>query len=176
MKVLKRLHAHLVKKVPEILGLPAAITPFPLRKRFLQQILNWQFHHALAEGELDFLNGRLLGIRIADLNLQWVTTLEDGRLAVLQQTEADVWFRGNANDLLLVAARKADPDMLFFQRRLVIEGDTELGLEVKNVMDAIEPEAMPTALRTAIQQMAAFVEAGMKQDAKATQARAGAAC
>ena len=85
-------------------------------------------------------------------------------------------FRGNANDLLLVAARKADPDMLFFQRRLVIEGDTELGLEVKNVMDAIEPEAMPTALRTAIEQMAAFVDAGMKQDAKAAQARAGAAC
>ena len=94
----------------------------------------------------------------------------------MQQSEADVWFRGNANDLLLVAARKADPDMLFFQRRLVIEGDTELGLEVKNVMDAIEPEAMPTALRTAIEQMAAFVDAGMKQDAKAAQARAGAAC
>jgi predicted lipid carrier protein YhbT len=43
-------------------------------------------------------------------------------------------------------------------------------------MDAIEPEAMPTALRTAIQQMAAFVDAGMKQDAKAGQARAGALC
>jgi predicted lipid carrier protein YhbT len=62
------------------------------------------------------------------------------------------------------------------KRRLAIEGDTELGLEVKNVMDAIELDAMPTALRTAIQQMANFVEAGMKQDAKATQARAGVAC
>jgi len=174
--VLERIHAHFVKKAPEILGLPVALTPFPVKKRLLQQLLNWQFRHALAEGELDFLEGRLLGIGIADLNLQWTTTLQDGRLVVLQQSEADVWFRGNANDLLLVAARKADPDMLFFQRRLVIEGDTELGLEVKNVMDAIEPEAMPTALRTAIQQMAAFVDAGMKQDARAGQARAGALC
>ncbi|WP_208443403.1 ubiquinone anaerobic biosynthesis accessory factor UbiT [Pantoea agglomerans] len=174
--MLERIHAHCVKNGPKILGLPAVFTPFPVKKLLLQQLLNWQFRHALAEGELDFLDGRLLGIEIADLNLQWISTLQDGRLAVLQQSEADVWFRGNANDLLLVAARKADPDMLFFQRRLVIEGDTELGLEVKNVMDAIEPEAMPTALRTAIEQMAAFVDAGMKQDAKAAQARAGAAC
>ena len=174
--VFTRLRGLIVEKGPKFLGLPVLLTPFVLKKAVLQQLLNWQFRHALAEGELDFLNGRLLGIEIADLNLQWITTLQDGRLAVLQQSEADVWFRSNANDLLLVAARKADPDMLFFQRRLVIEGDTELGLEVKNVMDAIEPEAMPTALRTAIEQMAAFVDAGMKQDAKAAQPRAGAAC
>ncbi|MGK3143152.1 ubiquinone anaerobic biosynthesis accessory factor UbiT [Pantoea sp. C2G6] len=174
--MLERIHAHFVKNAPKFLGLPSALVPFPLKQRVLQPLLNWQFRDALAEGELDFLDGRLLGIDIADLNLRWITTMQDGRLAVLQQGEADVWFRGNANDLLLVAARKADPDMLFFQRRLVIEGDTELGLEVKNVMDAIEPEAMPTALRTAIEQMAAFVEAGMKQDAKTAQARAGAAC
>ena len=172
--MLERIHAHCVKNGPKILGLPVALTPFPVKKLLLQQLLNWQFRHALAEGELDFLNGRLLGIGIADLNLQWITTLQDGRLAVLQQSEADVWFRGNANDLLLVAARKADPDMLFFQRRLVIEGDTALGLEVKNVMDAIEPEATPTAPRTASELMAAFVDAGMTHDGKAAQARAGA--
>ncbi|MEQ4586298.1 MAG: SCP2 sterol-binding domain-containing protein, partial [Pantoea agglomerans] len=102
--MLERIHAHCVKNGPKILGLPAAFTPFPVKKLLLQQLLNWQFRHALAEGELDFLDGRLLGIEIADLNLQWITTLQDGRLAVLQQSEADVWFRGNANDLLLVAA------------------------------------------------------------------------
>lgn len=66
--------------------------------------------------------------------------------------------------------------MLFFQRRLAIEGDTELGLEVKHVMDAIELDAMSMPLRTGLQQLAAFVEAGMKLDAKAVQARAGAIC
>jgi len=130
----------------------------------------------LSEGELDFLEGRFLGIEIADVNLQWITTLQNGRLTVSRDAEADVWFRGEANDLLLVAARKADPDMLFFQRRLVIEGDTELGLEVKNLMDAIELDAMPTPLRTGLQQLAAFVEAGMKQDAEAAEARAGISC
>ena len=29
------------------------------------------------------------------------------------------------------------PDTLFFTRRLVLEGDTELGLEIKNALDAL---------------------------------------
>ena len=166
-----RLRGLIVEKGPEFLALPVSLTPFPVKKVVLQQLLNWQFRHALSEGELDFLEGRFLGIEIADVNLQWITTLQNGRLTVSRDAEADVWFRGEANDLLLVAARKADPDMLFFQRRLVIEGDTELGLEVKNLMDA-----MPTPLRTGLQQLAAFVEAGMKQDAEAAEARAGISC
>jgi len=174
--VFEQLRAELVKKGPRFLSLPLALTPFAVKRALLQQLLNWQFRHALAEGELDFLQARYLGIEIADVNLRWITTIEEGQLRVMQDAEADVWFRGNANDLLLVAARKADPDMLFFQRRLVIEGDTELGLEVKNLMDALELDAMPTALRTGLQQLAAFVEAGMKQDAKAAQARAESVC
>ena len=95
--MLERIHAHCVKNGPKILGLPAAFTPFPVKKLLLQQLLNWQFRHALAEGELDFLDGRLLGIEIADLNLQWITTLQDGRLAGLQQSEADDWVSRNGN-------------------------------------------------------------------------------
>lgn len=174
--VFTRLRGMIVEKGPKFLGLPVSLTPFALKKAVLQQLLNWQFRHALAEGELDFLEGRSLGIEISDINLRWITTLQNGRLTVSRDAEADVWFRGEANDLLLVAARKADPDMLFFQRRLVIEGDTELGLEVKNLMDAIELDAMPTPLRTGLQQLAAFVEAGLKQDAKAGESRAGISC
>ena len=51
---------------------------------------------------------------------------------------------------------------LFFQRRLVIEGDTELGLYVKNLMDAIELEQMPKPLRVMLLQLAEFVEAGLQ--------------
>ena len=171
-----RLRGLIVDKGPEFLALPVSLTPFAVKKAALQQLLNWQFRHALAEGELDFLQGRTLGIEIADINLRWITTLQQGRLSVSHDAEADVWFRGEANDLLRVAAGRADPDMLFFQRRLLIEGDTELGLEVKNLMDAIEPETLPTPLRTGLQQLAAFIEAGMTQDAKAAEARAGNSC
>jgi hypothetical protein len=40
--------------------------------------------------------------------------------------------------LCAAGARQQDPDTLFFSRRLAMEGDTELGLLVKNTIDAIE--------------------------------------
>ena len=90
--------------------------------------------------------------------------------------EADVSFSADASDLLMIAARKQDPDTLFFQRRLVIEGDTELGLYVKNLMDAIELEQMPKALRIMLLQLADFVEAGLKGPQKPEQTSVGEAC
>ncbi len=80
------------------------------------------------------------------------------QLVVQKQAEPDVSVSGNANDLVLIAARKEDPDTLFFQRRLVIEGDTELGLYVKNLMDAFEIENMPAPLRFGLLQLADVIK------------------
>ena len=85
-------------------------------------------------------------------------------------------FSADASDLLMIVARKQDPDTLFFQRRLVIEGDTELGLYVKNLMDAIELEQMPKALRVMLMQLADFVEAGMKTSPETKQTSVGEPC
>ncbi|PLB91857.1 hypothetical protein B4U36_25050, partial [Klebsiella pneumoniae] len=129
-----------------------------------------------AEGELEFLEGRWLSIHVRDIGLLWYTSVVDGRLVVSQQADADVSFSADASDLLMIAARKQDPDTLFFQRRLVIEGDTELGLYVKNLMDAIELEQMPKALRVMLLQLADFVEAGLKSPQKPEQTSVGEAC
>lgn len=51
---------------------------------------------------------------------------------------ADLTISASAHDFLLLARRQEDPDTLFFSRRLSTEGDTELGLLVKNTLDAIE--------------------------------------
>mgnify|MGYP001068396211 CR=1 FL=1 len=174
--MLNMLRARCVNQGPRLLRLPVQLTPFALKKILLQQLLNTQFRHALAEGELDFLEGRWLGIDIHDIALRWAVTLENDRLQINDREDADVWFRGTANDLLLIAARKRDPDTLFFQRRLIIEGDTELGLEVKNLMDAIELENMPAPLRIGLMQLADFVEAGLNEDAKSPGDRAGVSC
>ena len=176
--MLDKLRSRLVHFGPSLMSVPVKLAPFALKRQVLEQVLSWQFRQALAEGELEFLEGRWLSIHVRDIGLLWYTSVIDGRLVVSQQADADadVSFSADASDLLMIAARKQDPDTLFFQRRLVIEGDTELGLYVKNLMDAIELEQMPKALRVMLLQLADFVEAGLKSPQKPEQTSVGEAC
>ncbi|HGK3998091.1 TPA: SCP2 domain-containing protein [Klebsiella pneumoniae] len=174
--MLDKLRSRLVHFGPSLMSVPVKLAPFALKRQVLEQVLSWQFSQALAEGELEFLEGRWLSIHVRDIGLLWYTSVVDGRLVVSQQADADVSFSADASDLLMIAARKQDPDTLFFQRRLVIEGDTELGLYVKNLMDAIELEQMPKALRVMLLQLADFVEAGLKSPQKPEQTSVGEAC
>ncbi|OUY39169.1 hypothetical protein BLK92_23030, partial [Klebsiella pneumoniae] len=171
--MLDKLRSRLVHFGPSLMSVPVKLAPFALKRQVLEQVLGWQFRQALAEGELEFLEGRWLSIHVRDIGLLWYTSVVDGRLVVSQQADADVSFSADASDLLMIAARKQDPDTLFFQRRLVIEGDTELGLYVKNLMDAIELEQMPKALRVMLLQLADFVEAGLKSPQKPEQTSVG---
>ncbi|BCF75212.1 SCP2 domain-containing protein [Klebsiella pneumoniae] len=174
--MLDKLRSRLVHFGPSLMSVPVKLAPFALKRQVLEQVLSWQFRQVLAEGELEFLEGRWLSIHVRDIGLLWYTSVVDGRLVVSQQADADVSFSADASDLLMIAARKQDPDTLFFQRRLVIEGDTELGLYVKNLMDAIELEQMPKALRVMLLQLADFVEAGLKSPQKPEQTSVGEAC
>ena len=156
------LRSRLVHAAPSLLSVPVKLAPFALKRQVLEQLLRWQFQQALADGELEFLEGRWLSIEVRDIGLRWFTSVENEQLIVRESATADVSFSADASDLLMIAARKQDPDTLFFQRRLVIEGDTELGLYVKNLMDAIELEQMPKPLRVMLLQLAEFVEAGLQ--------------
>ena len=71
-------------------------------------------------------------------------------------------FAASLNDLILIAGRKEDPDSLFFQRRLRIEGDTELGLELKNLLDSIDLDLLPGLLKRALCDLATFVQGGLQ--------------
>ena len=51
----------------------------------------------------------------------------------------DLTIRASAQDFLLLATQKEDADTLFFNRRLVMEGDTDLGLLIKNTLDTLPP-------------------------------------
>lgn len=174
--MLDKLRSRLVHFGPSLMSVPVKLTPFALQRQVLEQVLSWQFRQALADGELEFLEGRWLSITVRDIGLKWYTSVENDKLIVSEDAQADVSFSADASDLLMIAARKQDPDTLFFQRRLVIEGDTELGLYVKNLMDAIELEQMPKALRIMLLQLADFVEAGLKGPQKPEQTSVGEAC
>jgi len=173
--VLQKLRARVVRQGPSLLSLPLKFTPFALQRQVLQQVLSWQLRQALADGELDFLEGRWLKIEVSDLSLTWLMSVQESKLVIAERGEADVSFSGNANDLILIAARKEDPDTLFFQRRLRIEGDTELGLYVKNLMDSIDLDTMPLLLKNGLLRLADFVEAGL-QEGRESQAPVAEPC
>lgn len=174
--MLDKLRCQLVHFGPSLLSVPVKLTPFALKRQVLERLLSWHFSQSLAEGELDFLADRWLSIQVRDIGLQWYTSVIEGRLVVSETAQADVSFSADASDLLMIAARKQDPDTLFFQRRLIIEGDTELGLYVKNLLDAIELEQMPAVLRVMLLQLASFVEAGLNSPHKLQHISAGEVC
>jgi predicted lipid carrier protein YhbT len=112
----------------------------------------------LAAGTLDFLRDRRLGIEVTDLGLQWVLGLHADRLALVPGA-AEASVRGSATDLLLLAARQEDADTLFFQRRLVLTGDTELGLAARNVLEGLPWDGVPLGLRIVLDRGARLARA-----------------
>lgn len=81
--------------------------------------------------------GRQVRIAVADLNVGITLSVQNGRF-VCGETPADVTLTASLADYWSIARRQEDPDTLFFQRRLTITGDTELGLTLKNLMDATD--------------------------------------
>ena len=101
--------------------------------------LNLALAKNLAPDVTHLLLGKKLRLRVTDA--QWTFDFEwlSGRFSACQNKGvADLTISASAYDFVLLARRQEDPDTLFFSRRLSMEGDTELGLLVKNTLDAIE--------------------------------------
>ena len=134
--------AWLLKGADRVLPLARRV-PFGVQRLVLQQALNRCFAEPLRDGEFELLRGRWMCLHVADLGLRWYMTLARDGLRIARQAEAQVTIRGNWREFLLLASRQEDPDTLFFRRRLVIEGDTELGLALKNLIDSLDPDVLP---------------------------------
>ena len=124
------------------------MTPPPVRLTVVEELVNQALRQALAEGNLEILKNRIVRIQISDVDIRWSFTVIADKLVLLRKTsKADVTIRGNLWEFILLATRRCDPDTLFFDRRLSIEGDTELGLAVKNTLDALDDSQLPTPIR-----------------------------
>lgn len=87
------------------------------------------------------LVGRRYAIRMKDLGLRVRFVVTPRGFAPTHGTP-ELSISASTRDFLLLLSRREDPDTLFFSRRLVSEGDTELGLIVKNLLDALDPECV----------------------------------
>ena len=145
--------AALSLKLTERLLPLAARVPQNLQRWPLQQALNRLFAAALREGSFASLEGRWLRLQVRDLDIGWCLSATPTGLQLQASAPAQVTLSANWRAFLLLASRQEDPDTLFFQRRLQIEGDTQLGLEVKNLLDSLDPDHLPAPLWSALQQM-----------------------
>lgn len=114
----------------------------------LTTALNLALDRILPRETLEPLTDKLVCLHVTDggLTLHFTLTPKGFRPAV-SSAKPDLMISAKARDFLALALREEDPDTLFFNRRLVMEGDTDLGLLVKNTLDAIDwPRLEPESL------------------------------
>ncbi|WP_354625241.1 SCP2 sterol-binding domain-containing protein [Psychromonas sp. MME2] len=160
--IITNLQHQLVMNTPKALALPASFVPFVIQKKLLSSLLDSIFAEAIEDGDLDFLEDKWLKVEVTDLQLSWYLSFAQNRLIIAEkQVSEDVSFSADINQLILIAGRKEDPDTLFFQRHLSIQGDTELGLEVKNLLDNIDFDNLPPLAKKALIHLSTFVQQGL---------------
>jgi predicted lipid carrier protein YhbT len=93
----------------------------------------------LDAGARGLLAGKRLRLAVTDAGLAFDFSWNGRAFAPAGAAgKPDLVIAASLYDLGLLATRREDPDTLFFSRRLVMEGDTELGLLIKNTLDAID--------------------------------------
>ncbi len=132
---------------------PAEVTPFGLQAHVIRQVLEAGFAEAIEDGDFDCLINQWIEISLTDVALSWCFSLTETREILIEKQRTSVTqIRGDAIAFALIAGGKVDPDTLFFQRRIVITGDTELGHEVKNLLDGLDKTALPPTLQRLLDQ------------------------
>lgn len=130
--------------------IPQLTFPAPLAKLF--SVLPQYPHAVLFTGflntalaahirpqDLQALHGKQICIRMRDAGIEFhFSVTPTAFVARRRMSRPDLTISADARDFLLLGLRQEDPDTLFFNRRLTLEGDTELGLFVKNTLDALE--------------------------------------
>jgi predicted lipid carrier protein YhbT len=111
--------------------------PVPFKQLTAEAPLNRLFATAIKEGEFDDFEGRRIRLEANGGQPGITIGFWAGRLRIVDGP-GEATIRGSLGAFRTLAERRQDPDQLFFQRRLVIEGDTELGLGLKNLLDSLD--------------------------------------
>ena len=109
--------------------------------------LNLALDRVLPRDTLEPLIGKRLLLRVTDAGMALRFTLTPRCFRPLLDGHApDLTISASTRDYLALALREEDPDTLFFSRRLLMEGETDLGLLVKNTLDAVDWDSVTTRL------------------------------
>lgn len=124
----------------KVVGLLPAKPPAWLLVNTLNQLLRKQILLA----DMSLLAGRYFRIVVTDLGLNLCFSATEKHFVMADAAAmVDLCLSANTADFMKMLLRQEDPDTLFFNRKLKIEGDTELGLVVKNSLDSIDWSTIP---------------------------------
>ncbi len=126
-------------RAPQRLPAPLARCFDRLGSRGMALLLNHLLTGQEVAGRLPSIAGKCVAIEITDLGASLAWQIAGERLLpAADPASADLVIRGKWRDFARLALRAEDPDTLFFQRELCLEGETETGLYVKNLLDSLE--------------------------------------
>ena len=109
--------------------------------------LNLALDRILPREPLEPLTGKRLLLKVTDAGLALRFTLTPrGFRPLFDSRQPDLTISATTRDYLALALREEDPDTLFFSRRLLMEGETDLGLLVKNTLDAVDWDSLKARL------------------------------
>lgn len=120
------------------LQLPLRILPDTVHAAVIACCFNHLLRGQALASRLGEIEGKSIAIHIRDTGAHIHFRIRNRRLQPAALTAADVTISGNLDDFWQLATHREDPDTLFFRRRLNIEGETETGVHIKNLLDALE--------------------------------------
>ena len=118
--------------------LPVRLIPDDIHAKIFARISNHLLRGQSLVLRLGELEGKSVSLRITDVPCNIKFRFHNGLLHSIHSQDADVIITGSMKSFLELACHKQDPDTLFFTRELSIEGDTETGVHVKNLLDSLE--------------------------------------
>ncbi|WP_374592323.1 SCP2 domain-containing protein [Aquabacterium sp.] len=90
------------------------------------------------------LSGRVVELVVDDLGITCRLIAQPGGLSPATSSQPTALrLRATAEVYWRLLQGRDDPDTLFFDRLMVMEGDTEYGLLLKNTLDAVGPPQWP---------------------------------
>lgn len=110
----------------------------------LVTLLNQLLNRGILPADMSLLANRIFEIVVSDMGMTIRFSANEQKFLVNSSGgEPDLRLTANTAEFFKMMLRKEDPDTLFFNRKLDIEGDTELGLIAKNLLDSIDWTRVP---------------------------------
>ncbi len=141
------------------------IAPSELHERMFALSINHVLRGQTIAARLPELEGKRFRVCALDVPLELTFEIRASKV-VCTTLPPDVTFRARLRDFIALAKREQDPDTMFFQRHLSVEGATEAGLHLKNLLDGWEYD-VPAHVRTVLPVPLAHAALGISGAARA---------